>query len=558
MTELLLAAAPVLLILCLAGFGAAPYAWLRGQRPRDANILDAAFLGLFLVTAGALVANFFVGFGTEPAAMVATIGLVLFVVVQWRRVLACRQFALLLLAVAAVSVLAGDIVLSYDAGLYHLSAMNWIAYAPAPLGLANLHGRLGFDSAWLLFQSAFRSERVLQWSHLAISETALRALVLAWVVDKGITALRNAWQARALLYLAALVILLFIVFQAPQTSTDMSANLLAFCAWLVFCDLVLADDQHTRGADAQFVLLLVLSGLAVTFKLSMLPIALLPGWLLLSMARGEGRIVTAPRLAGMAVVALYGALWLARNFVLSGCVVYPVAMTCASVPWGTGAAQASHDAAGVLAWGRHPSPGALNYLGFFNVAWVPEWLGHFGSAIEFKLVGAALTFALLSGLFGKGRDRLRDHAETRELVRVSVVCAVVGIALWYIAAPVPRFSRAFFAMLAATMAFRGLVTLGYTPPTLAVMPATRRGRAAGSLAGCVAVVALRLYFGPALVEPPIPPSKRVSVSAGRTIFMPTSGDQCWNLFPCTPYDFGSKSFDVSHGRYVFRSGRARD
>ena len=45
---------------------------------------------------------------------------------------------------------------SYDAGLYHIPYMNWVSAGPAPFGLANLEGRLGFNSSWLMFDAAFR------------------------------------------------------------------------------------------------------------------------------------------------------------------------------------------------------------------------------------------------------------------------------------------------------------------------------------------------------------------------------------------------------------------
>src|SRR5215471_978333 len=51
---------------------------------------------------------------------------------------------------------------TYDAGLYHLSAIRWISSYPIIPGLANLHDRLGFNSSYFLFQSMLD---VGLWTH---------------------------------------------------------------------------------------------------------------------------------------------------------------------------------------------------------------------------------------------------------------------------------------------------------------------------------------------------------------------------------------------------------
>jgi hypothetical protein len=37
-------------------------------------------------------------------------------------------------------------LIAFDTGLYHLPMVNWISNYALPFGLANLHGRFGFNS----------------------------------------------------------------------------------------------------------------------------------------------------------------------------------------------------------------------------------------------------------------------------------------------------------------------------------------------------------------------------------------------------------------------------
>ena len=138
------------------------------------------------------------------------------------------------------------------------------------------------------------------------------------------------------------------IFREGATSTEMSANLLAFCAWILFCNLVLLDENERRiNAGRELSLLLILIGLAVTFKVSMLPIVLLLSLLLLRLSGHEIGVLLLSQRGLLSITLVYCILWLARNFILTGCIIYPIAMTCVSVPWGAGSAGAEREVLGL-------------------------------------------------------------------------------------------------------------------------------------------------------------------------------------------------------------------
>jgi hypothetical protein len=461
MVKISLLFAPILLVLSLVGYGNMLRALLDLKRPRDPapDIFESAFFGIFFITVGVLIANFLVGLGTNPGPYVAAIGLALFIIaaLQWQNVFNWNQLALLVIVTALISYFVGPVTFNNDAGLYHIPTMNWVAYQPAPLGLGNLESRLGFDSAWLLFESAFRSERYLRWSHLAVAEIAIRAVVVGWIANRLFTELANGWQTKAMAYFASILALSVFVFLYQVTSTDMPANLLAFCAWIAFCRLLLMDESERRNiGDREHVLLVILVALAVTIKLSLLPIILLPAFLLLRVSPQELYLLIMARRRAYAMIAAYIALWLGRNFMLTGCFIYPVDMTCTTVPWGVGAEIAKLDAAWITGWARHPGPEALEYADLFNVAWIPAWFERIrssdwgvGNAEIFAVVVAAgfvfiSFFLLMSFFFVARRDRSSDRGEARYLIWASFVCAAAGIVLWFLKGPDPRFSWAFF------------------------------------------------------------------------------------------------------------------
>jgi hypothetical protein len=571
MITLLLAAAPILFILSLSGFGAALKALPLVKCPRREamDIFDAAFFGMFFISGGVLVANFVTGIGRNPGALVLTMGVVLFAILQWRSIFSWHQLPLLMATVMIVSFLVGPLTLGYDSGLYHIPSMNWVAMEPTPFGLANLEGRLGLNSGWLLLQSAFRFAS-LQWSHLGVAEIAIRVLVTAWAAKRLFTAIAHARRSVSLVYFAGFVVLLVLIFPSlaadegrivrnTWASTDTSANLLALCTWLVFCNLTLMAATELRVASQQeFTLLFILAALAITFKLSLLPIILLPLSVMVLLLRYDVPILPILKLicAGAAASAIYGALWLTRNFMLSGCVVFPVALTCTSVPWvAVGPhSDAKFVAASITGWARHPGPKYADYTDFANMTWLPEWFSAFSHSVEFIVLMTAATFAVGARFLLPRQKRLYpDDNRAPYLIFISTICTATGLSFWFLTAPDVRFSSALFLILAATCIFHGLRHLNYAPPTIRVAP-TAAWCVVGSFTLAIVALGVRIYPAPTLLTSPTPPSTIVHVPIDWQFYRPKTGeDQCWDLFPCSPYDFVGKSVERWHGRYFFRA-----
>jgi hypothetical protein len=548
MIALFFLVAPLLLIASLAGYGAALRAVLGGRR-QSRDFFEAGFWGLFLVTAAVLAANFFVGIGTAPGPYVLATGLVLFAVFQARGAFDLPPLVLLVtFAAAAAFLVRSGTALPFDAGLYYIPAMNWTAHQPAPLGLVNLEGRLGFDSAWLLFEAALRDGPVLGWSHLVVAEIALRSLAIGWMTQQLLSETAKGWTARSLFLLTGLVALsayLLLRFASPST-TDLPANLMAFCVWATFAGLMLEEELDKGGA--QFSLLVMLAVLAITFKLAMAPIILLPAALLLrrrgaGFLRGQG--------AMLCLVAVYGVLWLARNFLLSGCLAFPVEVTCFPVSWNGHVAGPM--AVVVRGYARHPGIGMPNGDGLFDMAWLPSWFSGFGRSVEFWLVLAATVMALMIMAFPARGGRNNRVPGVSFLVWTSLVCAVIGLALWFVTAPNPRFSWCFFVMLGATLIFRALCGRDFAGWKGAVPPVATKKAVLCAVPLLLAVIAIQLYRGTGWILAPQPSFRRVAIPENWHVTMPLSGDQCWELFPCTPYGLGDVSATPWHGRLLFRA-----
>ena len=108
------------------------------------------FLGLAGLSSVAMAANFFIPVSSAISVICLLIGASLSIlnrqkIFTW---IGLNEAAILAALLFYVSSIPMGPVSCFDTHLYHLQSIKWIHENPLPLGLANLHGRFGFNSSW--------------------------------------------------------------------------------------------------------------------------------------------------------------------------------------------------------------------------------------------------------------------------------------------------------------------------------------------------------------------------------------------------------------------------
>ena len=546
---------PLLIALATVGWG---YVLVRGldasmHRASDSDLFVCAFLGVFLLAFIGLLANFFIPLGMNPGPLFLSVGLSVCVFALLRH----KHFRVQAVIVVGALFILGfrKVGFSFDAGLYHIPFMNWIAHYELPSGLANVEGRLGFNSTWLIFVSLFRWDELLGWRHAIDCELALRALVLGYVVHRLFAATRNNWGFPGYFYLSSLFVLLLYLSKMGHSGTDHPSNLFALVAWIVFVDVfVRHKDKRLFESEAHSltggIIVTSLCVLAVTSKISLLPVALLPMVLWYVVHADAARQVYRPFLIVAFLSTAFLLSWVIRNFLSTGCLIYPAAVTCFDVPWGVSSDAAQKMSSTITGWARAPGPGWTAYMELWSFGWIANWTSRFVASVEFQTT--ALCFGLLLGSHLFLRKRTERLVAREAIVACLLVTAVVvgaGLLLWFMKAPDPRFAWAFFAIPCVVFIYSAISRASFNIPTL-------RFRGLGRL-GYSLVLGVFLA-GILAVEG----SKRVIPSPGHVdhfsgnrwkIAKPAVGDQCWGLFPCAPYPIENVVVSQKNGRLVFEN-----
>jgi len=574
-----------LLLLTTVGWGAAIHRAASRALPSDPiegpSIGLLGIVGLFAVGVVALIVNFVLPLGGLAAWCIAGIG-VAFAGLFHRSIVAglgphpALNF-LILVAVAAIAlVFVPAAPFHSDAGLYHLQAMRWAREEPMVLGLANVHGRLGFNSIWHLIAVPFW----LPGFGLAgvVLSPAVPAIFLLQMLARHLvsTAERTAMPRAACFAAVGSIFLLaypgLLLFARPVSSDQLPALMTVAAVFfaLRLVDLDRSADPRSDGQARQDRLsLLACVGLAVTSKLSAIVLLALVIGAFFSTRPDRAR--RSFLLAIMVVGIAPGALWAVRSVALSGCVAYPVAATCATgLPWAVGADRVEREAQDIRGWARLPRrPAADRTAAIGTLDWVSTWVNdprRGDGPLPRALAGTALLTAGAAGLYwllavSRGAPRRRSGPSAAEITLIVSLALTIGggIAFWFASAPDPRFAIGLLTVLAAA------------PATYLLHRAWRRLPIASGLrvaaALCVIGVAVHLAARPAtqlddwsLARPAeIPDLARHRTPDGTIVHAPADGKRCWLApLPCMPRFDDSIEFGQLGLLRIVRSTRGQE
>lgn len=457
---------------------------------------------------------------------------------------------------------------AYDTGLYHLAAVSWAkAFAIVP-GLANLHGRLGFNGSSLLFAAMLDAGPWSgQSSHLANGLLLLAFLLESvWQVGRltdGSGAIQPA-LFRALLLGVGLVLLSNPYFSASLT-TDVPAALLLLVA-LERGYRFLLPPHHGRPAPpddvGEFVLLTSAATAAACVKLSAAGVAGLL-WLVAAtvwlMRRDAGVVATRRGVRWALALSVALALsWSIRSAVLSGYPAYPSAVAPLPVDWKVPAEQVDAERDWIRQFARvHFINHRLDGDGVWRPAgwaWVPSWIrGTRGDEMGIVHVVLPLSLTGLGVLIWLARRGWRQAPAPWLLL----VPLLGGVVFWFVTAPRPDFGLCIFWPLAAlcgaeaghaaapaggraTLAVVALLCailvtgVGLFQRVGAVLATTGNTRLGPALRRVLVVPASAGRFG--LQPVPVVSTDSFVTTSGLRLLVPRDDGRCWIAdLPCTPH-----------------------
>lgn len=447
----------------------------------------------------------------------------------------------------------------YDTGLYGNQAVRWIQTYPTVPGLANLHGRFGFNSSVFLCLAALEQG---PWKDLGFHLFTGFMLSAMWVTLLPACArvVRRAATSPADWFYTILAIpALFWTTRSRivGTQTDEPATVVCLIATGILFEYLCKEDgsDQRKIHSSRLVLATTLFSLAVAFKLSTVVFALLAWclafrgiWLLGRSTRERSKHC----FTALALSTLILLPWCARGIILSGYPFYPATVFAFPVAWKIPLSAARWYALGVRSWGRMPDTPFRDAQGLH---WLGDWLNHaLRNRPSFQVPLGISLAGLVVALTTRFRGRPRPACPWLLLLFPSIV----GIIFWFAASPDLRFAQFAIWTTAATLGAWGIVSTdihlhrSHTDLVLATLVLFSFWCLI-SFGWKEPLLALRgVQQPPSLPKPALILKNTLS---GLAVYVPADGQQCWDApLPCTPYfDESLRLRDPSSLRWGFTS-----
>jgi hypothetical protein len=295
----------------------------------------------------------------------------------------------------------------------------------------------------------------------------------------------------------------------------------------------------------------------------MLPIIFFPiiGCLMMSKIRTIWRFIIVSLMIGV----IFFSLWILRNFLLSGCLVYPVAFTCSDlVSWGVGSQQAIIEKNNVTAWARSPGADYLKSLDNYN--WLTAWFIGLLDNSTIKLVFISLSLSLFLPIFEilKVQHYQKNKGSIVKNIGflLIILVAVLGLLLWFFNGPDPRFSWSFLILASVPTTALWLTLFNITKVFDFLTKVFQQ-----KIMYYILIIIMMIIFtqhssklfdlNPWDKAPNIGFSQKILPKTGQIIYTPLQNHesleiyQCWAIpIPCTPYFNDQLSFKKQWGHLI--------
>src|SRR5882724_2870923 len=264
----------------------------------------------------------------------------------------------------------------YDTGLYGAPAVRWVLTYPTVPGLANLHGRLGFNSAAFLCLAALD---IGVWKGLSfhLFTGYLMAAMCFTILPACVRVAQGSPKSEADWFQCILAIpLIFWVTrgQIVGAQTDEPATIACLVAVaILFEELAKDGDRLQESPRGRLVVAAVLFSLAVTFKMSTIVFAVIAWCLTLGRLYFIKQSVRDRKLYITGALVLSAIIlfpWCLRGIILTGYPFYPATTLEFPVDWKYPQDAARLYVALVHSWGRNPDAQITDTQGYL---WLPGW-----------------------------------------------------------------------------------------------------------------------------------------------------------------------------------------
>ena len=442
---------------------------------------------------------------------------------------------------------------NWDTGLYHLQSIKWIEEYRVLPGLANLHGRFGFNpNIFTVFSLTSLSELFGQ-EIFSVNFTLFSMFVLYFINALYLIFKKESVSNYFILNLIVFITILNLSDNLSSPTPDFIA--ITFPLY-IFTRLTNSACLNNKSVPNGSIPILILCMYVLTVKLSTLPILILPFLLFLKLKLENRKLLC----ASCTLIVLP---WLIRNVILTGWLVYPFPMLdLFNFDWKVSLAQVQYEKSAIYWFAKSHGANDAAYSGNM-FEWAPLWWHQLSRLYKIIFLSSIIfpPFILLTNLFKRGKIEFFTF--------VIIFTSFIGVLFWFMLAPDLRFGKAFivFAAISPLLYYRFKIQLywkhnfkmGYPFFLLIIIILFFFGKNnTGFNMIRIAHENSQRIILPQIIETPENVKFKTYLVGGISIFAPTDGDRCFDhCLPCTGYPDTSLTLRGPTVQSGFKNGKSK-
>ncbi|EPG50437.1 putative membrane protein [Leptospira kirschneri serovar Cynopteri str. 3522 CT] len=328
---------------------------------------------------------------------------------------------------------------AYDSGLYHIQSIKWIQEYSVVPGLANLHGRFGFNPNIFTIFALTSLKEIFKQEIFSVNFLVYSLLVLH-SINRIYKILKQEGFTNSFLLNS---IVLFLVLEQFMSLSSPTPDLISIVLPLYILTNLPKNENHSELNLENYFVSIILSVYTISVKLSTVPLCIL---ILLLMIRYKfDRKKLSIVISIMFLILLP---WLIRNVILSGYLIYPFpAIDIFNFDWKVPLNAVVSEKLSITGWARNPGEGYKEAAQMKFWEWFPIWWSSISKLNRLFIVISFLSpiFIFIYSLFKKVKIDFQTFA--------ILFTSWMGAIFWILLAPDIRFGKAFLGISAISPLF---------------------------------------------------------------------------------------------------------
>ncbi|EMK03486.1 MULTISPECIES: LIC_10190 family membrane protein [Leptospira] len=328
---------------------------------------------------------------------------------------------------------------AYDSGLYHIQSIKWIQEYSVVPGLANLHGRFGFNPNIFTIFALTSLKEIFKQEIFSVNFLVYSLLVLH-SINRIYKILKQEGFTNSFLLNS---IVLFLVLEQFMSLSSPTPDLISIVLPLYILTNLPKNENHSGLNLENYFASIILSVYTISVKLSTVPLCIL---ILLLMIRYKfDRKKLSIVISIMFLILLP---WLIRNVILSGYLIYPFpAIDIFNFDWKAPLNAVVSEKLSITGWARNPGEGYKEAAQMKFWEWFPIWWSSISKLNRLFIVISFLSpiFIFIYSLFKKVKIDFQTFA--------ILFTSWMGAIFWILLAPDIRFGKAFLGISAISPLF---------------------------------------------------------------------------------------------------------